>query len=104
MNYYLHKYVGKYRVKAAIDQSTNDFCRDEHGNLENNMDVWIKCANGIKIFHYGGSTLQVYIPSIGRGRNIIKYIYRDHINPNNVNVSICTIEMKKKTRNPISFS
>ena len=72
MNYYLHKYVGKYRVKAAIDQSTNDFCRDEHGNLENNMDVWIKCANGIKIFHYGGSTLQVYIPSIGRGINIIK--------------------------------
>lgn len=96
MNYYLHKYVGKYRVKAAIDQNTNDFCRDEHGNLENNMDVWIKCANGIKIFHYGGSTLQVYIPSIGRGRNIIKYIYRDHINPNNVNVSICTTERDGK--------
>ncbi|MFG6378181.1 MAG: hypothetical protein K1W19_07685 [Lachnospiraceae bacterium] len=87
MNYYLQKYVGTYRVKAAIDQSTNDFCRDVHGNLENNMDIWIQCANHIKIFHYGGDTLQIYIPSIGRGRNIVRSIYRDYINPDNTKVS-----------------
>lgn len=96
MNYYLHKYVGTYRVKADIDQSTNDFCRDAHGNLENNMDIWIKCANGIKIFHYGKSTLQVYIPSIGRGRNIIKSIYKDYINPDNITVLAISIEKNGK--------
>jgi hypothetical protein len=92
MNYYLSKYVGKYRVKADIDQSTNDFCRDSNGNLENNMDIWIKCANGIKIFHYGGSTLQVYIPSIQRGRNIIRSIYKDFINPDNTKIEEKDIE------------
>lgn len=91
MNYYLNKYVGTYRVKAEIDKRTNDFCRDEKGNLENNMDIWIKCTNGIKIFHYGGSTLQVYIPSINKGRNILRNIYRDFINKDNTDISVSTI-------------
>lgn len=94
MDYYLSKYIGKYRIKAEIDQNTNDFCRDVHRNLENNMDIWIKCANGIKVFHYGGDILQVYIPSIGRGRNIARSIYRDYINPDNTKTS--TVLIKKK--------
>jgi len=104
MNYYLHKYVGKYRVKADIDQSTNDFCRDVHGNLENNMDIWIKCAHGVKIFHYAGNTLQVYIPSIGRGRNIVKSIYKDYINPDNVTVSAVSIEKNGRQYTKEAFS
>ena len=68
----MHKYVGTYRVKAEIDQRTNDFCRNDKGELENNQDIYIKCAKGIRIYHYGGSTLLAYIPSKGRGRNIIK--------------------------------
>lgn len=83
MNYYLSKYVGKYRVVAAIDKNTNDFCRDEYGNLENDQDIWIKCANNIKVFYYGKSYLKVYIPSLGKGRNIIKTIYQRYINPKN---------------------
>ncbi len=71
MNYYLSKYVDIYRVKSEIDLDTNDFCRDVHGQLCNNSDIYIKCANGIKVFHYGGNVLEVYIPSIGRGHNIL---------------------------------
>lgn len=29
MNYYLKKYVGKYRVMTETDQTTNDFCKDK---------------------------------------------------------------------------
>ena len=68
----MHKYVGTYRVKSEIDQRTNDFCRNDKGELENNQDIYIKCAKGIRIYHYGGGILLVYIPSKGRGRNIIK--------------------------------
>lgn len=94
MDYYLSRYIGKYRIKAEIDHNTNDFCRDVYGNLENDMDIWIKCANDIKVFHYGRDILQVYIPSIGRGRNIVRSIYRDYINPDNTKTS--TILIKKK--------
>ncbi len=76
MNYYLSKYVDKFRVKSEIDQNTNDFCRDIHGQLCNNSDIYIKCACGVKIFHYGGDMLDVYVPSIGRGHNILLEIAR----------------------------
>ncbi len=76
MNYYLSKYVDKFRVKSEIDQNTNDFCRDIRGQLCNNSDIYIKCACGVKIFHYGGDMLDVYVPSIGRGHNILLEIAR----------------------------
>jgi hypothetical protein len=90
-SYIAKNYVGKFRVKTVIDQRTNDFCRDENGNLENGIDVYIACANGIQVFHYGGKTLEVYIPSIGRGHNIIKKIYAKYINPKNVDISVIEI-------------
>ena len=37
MNYYLRKYVGKYRVIAEIDQRTGDFCRDKSGIIATPM-------------------------------------------------------------------
>lgn len=77
MNYYLSKYVDKYRVKSEVDQHTNDFCRDIHGQLCNNSDIYIKCNSGVKIFHYGGDLLEVYIPSIGKGHNILIAIAED---------------------------
>lgn len=43
------------------------------GTLED-IDVYIDCQYGNKIFHYGHSILQAYIPSLIRGRNIIKTI------------------------------
>lgn len=74
MNYYLRKYVGKYRVITEIDQSTGDFCRDESGNYCNNNDIFIKCFKGTRIWYIGNRILQVYIPSIKRGNNILKKI------------------------------
>ena len=67
---YLMKYKGIYRLMAHIDQNTNDFPRDERGNIDSD-DVYIKCAYGNQIYHYGRSTLMAYIPSTGRGHNIL---------------------------------
>lgn len=36
--------------------------------------MYINCCHGNKVFHYGGNVLQAYIPSIGRGNNILKLI------------------------------
>lgn len=88
MNYYLSKYLGKYRLKAEIDKSTNDFCRDMNGNLDNPNDIWIQCKNDIRIYHYGKDVLEVYIPHIIKGKNIIKAIYRDFINKSNTETVI----------------
>ena len=64
------KYKGIYRLMAHIDQNTNDFPRDERGDIDSD-DVYIKCAYGNQIYHYGRSTLVAYIPSLGRGHNIL---------------------------------
>ena len=65
---YLMKYKGTYRLKAAIDQSTNDYPRDDSGGIDPSFDdIYIKCYGGAQIYHYGFSTLVAYIPSIGRG-------------------------------------
>ncbi len=68
---YLMKYKGKYRVKAHVDESTNDFPRNVNDQIETD-DLYIKCAYGNQIYHYGRSALVAYIPSIGRGHNILK--------------------------------
>lgn len=67
---------------SEIDKSTNDFCRDEHGELCNPHDIYIKCTNKIKVFHYGKDILEVYIPSIGRGHNLLKAIAEEVIGLN----------------------
>lgn len=74
-SYLISNYKGKYTLKAEIDLSTGDFCRDKDGNLDNYSDIWIECAGKGKVFHYGGNKLLFYIPSIGRGHNIIKAIF-----------------------------
>lgn len=79
-NYLFKKYKGVYRVKADIDQATNDFPRDEQGNIDSSFDdFYIPCASGSKIRHYGQKVLLYYCPSIGKFRNILKKIYEDKI-------------------------
>lgn len=73
------KYKGTYRLKANIDKSTNDYPRDENGNLDTD-DIFIKCMYGNQIYHYGRSILVAYIPSIGRGHNILRGIAREILN------------------------
>lgn len=83
------KFRGKYRILCEYNHQTNDFNRKLNGTLED-IDCYISCMSGNKIFHYGGNVLQCYIPSITSGRNIIKQLYAKYINPNNI-----TTEMKE---------
>lgn len=71
MSNYLLKYKGKYRILPTLDQNTNDFVRNDDGSI-NDIDIYISCQNGCKIFNYGHGKLIAYIPSIIRGRKIIK--------------------------------
>lgn len=68
---YLMRYKGIYRLKAHVDESTNDFPRDLNGVIDSD-DVYIKCAFNCQIYSYGKGILVAYIPSIGRGHNILK--------------------------------
>lgn len=70
-------YKGTYRIKAPIDTSINDFPRKLNNTYED-IDCYISCQYGNQIFSYGRGILQAYIPSIGRGHNIIKKIYEDY--------------------------
>ena len=65
------RYKGIYRLKAHVDQSTNDFPRDLNGVIDSD-DVYIKCAFNCQIYSYGRGILVAYIPSVGRGHNILK--------------------------------
>lgn len=71
--YIVDKFKGIYRIKAEYDLEKNDYPRDSEGNLDQSFgDFYIACQHGNKITRYGGKIFQVYIPSLGRGRNIIK--------------------------------
>ena len=65
------RYKGIYRLKAHVDQSTNDFPRDLNGVIDSD-DIYIKCTFNSQIYSYGRGILVAYIPSIGRGHNILK--------------------------------
>ena len=52
---------------------TNTFPR-EYTGLYSENDIYIDCYKNVRIYHYGNRTLMAYIPSIGRGHNIIKTI------------------------------
>ncbi len=70
------KYKGIYRLRTEIDQKTKTFPREYTGQFAEN-DVYIDCQKGIRIHHYGNRTLEAYIPSLGRGNNIVKAIQAD---------------------------
>lgn len=73
ISYLIEKFKGIYRIKAPIDARTNDFPRKINGQYED-IDLYIDCQFGNKVFYQGNSTLLAYIPSVGRGRNIIQKI------------------------------
>lgn len=78
----IDKFKGRYRILCEYNQETNDFSRKLNGTYED-IDCYISCQNG-RIFHWGGNILEAYIPSIQIGRNIVKTIYANYINPKNV--------------------
>ncbi len=69
----IDKFKGTYRIKVPYNQWTNDFTRKLNGNLED-VDCYIECQYGNKIFHDNRDILIAYIPSLGRGHNILKAI------------------------------
>lgn len=77
MSNYILKLKGKYRLLAELDQNTNDFVRNPDGSIDD-TDVYISCQFGNRIMTYGhidnkkAVWLMAYIPSLGRGHNIIK--------------------------------
>ena len=68
---YLMRYKGTYRLKVPYDLRNNQYGRKLNGTLED-IDVYIDCQHGNKVFHYGRSILQAYIPSLIRGHNVLK--------------------------------
>lgn len=82
-NYLVTKFKDKYRILPEIDANTNDFCRDCHGDIDEDM-VYIACSYDNKIYYYGlndshRAILGAYIPSLGRGRNIKKALEKEGI-------------------------
>lgn len=71
------KFKGTYRVLPEINLQTNDFPRSFDGSIED-IDAYIPCYYDAKIMHYGhlpdnkNVWYRAYIPSLQRGRNIIK--------------------------------
>ena len=60
--------------------STSDFIREEDGKLDQSFgDFYIDCKNDIEIKHGVDDILSCYIPSIPRGKNVLKKIYTDNI-------------------------
>lgn len=84
MNNYLYKhYKGKYRVLADYDIETNDFPRDEQGNIDEDFnDFYIPGKKNVQIRHAGNNKLGCYIFSTTLGRNILASIYERELNKN----------------------
>lgn len=85
MQHQLLKYQGKYRILPELDVFTHDIPKDKHGSIAKGYDdIYIACQYGNKIFAYGKDShkneiLIAYIPSIGRGHNIIKFMNEQNI-------------------------
>lgn len=94
MAFMMDKFKGKYRLQTEVDQITNDFPRDLNGTYSDH-DIYIDCLSGTRIFYYGKGYLDAYIPSLGRGRNIIKAIYSDFIKPIEYSGYLTIIEREK---------
>ena len=59
-------------MKCEYDKTINQFPRKLDGTLED-VDIFIDCQHGNRVYSYGHGILQAYIPSIIRGNNVIKY-------------------------------
>lgn len=77
-DYLYKKFFGKYRILAPVDSQTNDFPRNDKGDVDTE-DFYIPCRTGAEISHYGRDILDVLIPSITRGRKLIKLCRENNI-------------------------
>lgn len=80
-NYLYHKYKGKYRVLPHYDIETNDFPRDEQGNIDKDFDdFYIPGRKNVEILHGTQNVLGCYIVGNTLARNILANIYQKELN------------------------
>ena len=80
-NYLYQHYKGKYRVLAEYDSDTNDFPRNEQGNIDEDFnDFYIPGKKNVRIVHASGNILGCYVFSATLGRNILANIYEVELN------------------------
>ena len=73
MSYLTQHFKGKYRIVPELSPESHDVPREEDGTVDKSYDdLYIKCQFGNKIYYYGRGTFVAYIPSIIRGKNILK--------------------------------
>lgn len=78
------RYKGQYRILPVLDTRYHDVPRDSSGNISHeDVELYIACQYGNRITEWGKEngrmSLQAYIPSIGRGRNIKKELDKQNI-------------------------
>lgn len=76
-DYLTSKFKGKYRLLPELCLDTQDFPRNEKGEIDEDVEIYIACSRGAKISYWGlnesrRGVLIAYIPSVGRGRNVKK--------------------------------
>lgn len=71
-SYLIDHFKGVYRLKPSLD-IYNQFPKKLNGTNED-IDIYIDCQRGVKIFYYGRGLLEAYVPSVMRGKSIIKKI------------------------------
>ena len=103
-NYYLMKYKGKYRVLPELNHDTWDFPRDSQGNIDESYnDLYIPCQHNSKITVYGHMPdnkktvwLTAYIPSVVRGKNIVKSLDENGVQYIQLHILDTEVEFKFK--------
>lgn len=66
----------KYKVLPEFDVNTHDVPRDKYGNINPTFDdLYIPCAGGAKIYHWGQRELVAYIPSLRKGNRVKDLIW-----------------------------
>ena len=83
-DYLTTKFKGKYRLLPEFCLDTHDLPRNDKGDVDEDVEIYISCRNGNKISYWGlnpsrRGVLIAYIPSIGRGRNIKKALQQQKI-------------------------
>lgn len=77
---YLLKYKGTYRIMPEICTDTNDVPRNHLDEIEESYgDLYVLCANGLKIYHNTRDVLTAYIPTLQRAHNIMKALKEKEI-------------------------
>ena len=77
---YLEKYIGKYRVRAPLDEDTQNFPLTEDGFLDPSFDdLYIRCKRGGRIVHSyrrltGDAILAWYYEGAKKGNRVVAEI------------------------------